>query len=335
MTYETIVSVQQQQPEWIIERHQQVNLSLCKVFFVKQLQESLEQMHDRGPIALTLKRFLQKLCIADFFESAIYQDLLQQIDAEFFSRADRPLGPESIAILLLDAENIRLSPIEEGLLFRFSTYPVRAKIAFANWRSLGKHDLDFHDRSYQMIHVPTGKNAADIQMTAIGASLFFHYPNAKEVFVCSSDAHLVTLCNLLQTQGWKVHAVRKWGAKFTLADWTNGKIQIFSLTRSEFDPHDELEQKLAKLLLALTARNPSGSISLGVLASQFKKQYGSGVTDVMRSWNLGSQFLKFLQSCRMFRLVQVEADWQVAIRPIVPSIEPLVEPSIFDRVSPV
>ncbi|NJL21862.1 MAG: NYN domain-containing protein [Leptolyngbyaceae cyanobacterium SM1_3_5] len=258
---------------------------------------------------------------------------MQQIDAEFFSRSDdRSHQPEPIAILLLDVENIHLTEHEETVLSTFSTYPIKVRIAVANWRSIGKHDVHFHDRGYQMIHVPSGKNAADIQMTAIGSSLFLQYPHAKEVFVCSNDEHLRMLCNLLQTQGWKVHGVRRWGAQFTLTDWTNGRIQIFQLEKSRFNPHDELEQKLAKLLLALTAKNPGGSVSVGSLASQFKKHYGCGVTEVMRSWSLGSQFPKFLRSCPMFRLINVDSDWHVAIRPIAPQIES--NPSIFDRVAP-
>ncbi|NEQ26873.1 MAG: NYN domain-containing protein [Microcoleus sp. SIO2G3] len=222
------------------------------------------------------------------------------------------------------------------MLLQFSTYPVKLKIAFANWRSMGRHDLDFHDRSYQMIHVPNGKNAADIQMTAIGASLFLQYPHAKEVFVCSNDAHLITLCNLLQTQGWKVYALRKWGIRLTLTDWTNSRIKVFSVAESEFDPHIELEQKLAKLLLALTARNPEAFISMGALASQFKKHYDSAVTDVMRSWSLGSNFLKFLQSCEGFKLERTDSDWRVAIRPIAPKITPpFADPPSVDRATPV
>lgn len=333
MVYETLVSIQQEQPEWIIEQHRQSPLSRCKIMFVCQLQEMLEQMYRCASIGSTLKQFLKQICAEHFFQSDCYADLLRQIDIEFFSRSDdRPLQPDPIAILLLDVENIHLTEHEETVLGTFSTYPINVRIAVANWRSLGKHDTHFHDRGYQMIHVPSGKNAADIQMTAIGSSLFLQYPHAKEVFVCSNDDHLRMLCNLLQTQGWKVHGVRRWGARFTLTDWTNGRIQIFQLDKSRFNPHDELEQKLAKLLLALTARNPGGSVSVGSLASQFKKQYGCGVTEVMRSWSLGSQFPKFLRSCPMFRLINVDSDWHVAIRPIVPQIES--QQSIFDRVAP-
>ncbi|WP_348251741.1 NYN domain-containing protein [Leptolyngbya sp. FACHB-1515] len=334
MVYETLVSIQQQQPEWIVERHRQSPLSQCKIMFVCQLQDLLEQMHRCASIAAMLKQFLQQICTDGFFQSVRYGDLLKQIDQEFFSRSDdRLLQLEPIAILLLDVENIRLEQLEEQALSSFSTYPIRVKVAVANWRGLGKQDIDLHDRGYQMIHVPSGKNAADIQMTAIGSSLFLQYPHAKEVFVCSNDGHLIMLCNLLQSQGWKVHGVGRFGHQFRLTDWTTGRIQLFELGAGKFDPHDELEQRLAKLLVALTAHKPGSSVSVGALASHFQKHYGFGVTEIMRSWKLGSHFPKFLRSCEMFRVMSIDSDCHVAIHPLVTASE--LRPSIFDRVAPV
>lgn len=333
MVYETLISIQQQQPEWIVDRHRQSPLSQCKIMFVCQLQEMLEQMYRCASIGSTLKQFLQQICADSFFKSDRYADLLKQIDSEFFSRSnDRSASLEPIAILLLDIENIRLAPLEERALSSFSTYPIRVKVAVANWRGLGKQDADLHDRGYQMIHVPVGKNAADIQMTAIGSSLFLQYPHAKEVFVGSNDGHLIMVCNLLQSQGWKVHGLRRFGHQFRLTDWTTGHIQVFELGAGEFDPHDELEQLLAKLLVALTARNPGSSVSVGALASHFQKQYGFGVTEIMRSWKLGSHFPKFLRSCEMFRVMSINADCHVAIHPLVTASE--LKPTIFDRAAP-
>ncbi|NJL21861.1 MAG: hypothetical protein HC895_15330 [Leptolyngbyaceae cyanobacterium SM1_3_5] len=62
MVYETLVSIQQQQPEWIIERHRQSPLSQCKIMFVCQLQEMLEEMYRCASIGSTLKQFLQQIC---------------------------------------------------------------------------------------------------------------------------------------------------------------------------------------------------------------------------------------------------------------------------------
>jgi NYN domain len=86
---------------------------------------------------------------------------------------------------------------------------LQIKIAFANWRAIGKQrDGELNDRGYQMIHVPAGKNSADLKMTALGSSLFVAYPNVKEVFVCSSDSDLAHLCNTLRLHGLTAYAVR-------------------------------------------------------------------------------------------------------------------------------
>jgi hypothetical protein len=117
---------------------------------------------------------------------------------------------QAIAILLLDAENIQLCPEEEKFLETCCSYSLQIKIAFANWRAIGKQrDVELNDRGYQMIHVPAGKNSADLKMTALGSSLFVAYPNVKEVFVCSSDSDLAHLCNTLRLNGLTAYAVRR------------------------------------------------------------------------------------------------------------------------------
>jgi len=325
--YQAVVSIQQQQPEWIVEKYRDVVLQPYQTAFVNQLQSVLKHSQRRGTLAVSIQQFLQHLLVPGFFESSCYQELLGEIEAKFLNRevADRNFSSRSaIAILLLDAENIKLNRIEERMLICFSTLPVKVKIAFANWRNLGKYDLEFHERGYQMIHVPTGKNAADMQMTAIGASLFLHYPHAQEVFVCSGDAHLLTLSNLLQSQGWKVHALRKWGTQLILTDWTTGRIKVFTSIKEEISLHDELEQRLTKLLLAITAKKPGGFVGIGVLASHYEREYDEAITEVMKSWGLGSNFIKFLLSCSAFKMKEMHEGWQVAIRPILP--EPIAPP---------
>jgi hypothetical protein len=120
---------------------------------------------------------------------------------------------QPIAILLLDAENIQLCAEEEKFLETCCSHSLQIKIAFANWRAIGKQrDLELNDRGYQMIHVPAGKNSADMKMTALGSSLFVAYPNVQEVFVCSSDSDLAHLCNTLRLHGLTAYAVRRGSA---------------------------------------------------------------------------------------------------------------------------
>jgi NYN domain len=131
---------------------------------------------------------------------------------------------QSIAILLLDAENIQLCAEEEKFLESCCSHSFQVKIAFANWRAIGKQrDVELNDRGYQMIHVPAGKNSADLKMTALGSSLFVAYPNVKEVFVCSSDSDLAHLCNTLRLNGLTAYAVRRGTSSLQVINTTTGK----------------------------------------------------------------------------------------------------------------
>ena len=140
--YQAVVSIQQQQPEWIVEKYRDVVLQPYQTAFVNQLQSVLKHSQRRGTLAVSIQQFLQHLLVPGFFESSCYQELLGEIEAKFLNRevADRTFSFRSaIAILLLDAENIKLNRIEERMLICFSTLPVKVKIALptgATWANM-------------------------------------------------------------------------------------------------------------------------------------------------------------------------------------------------------
>ncbi|HEY9610046.1 IS1/IS1595 family N-terminal zinc-binding domain-containing protein [Allocoleopsis sp.] len=157
------------------------------------------------------------------------------------------------AILLLDAENLRLDINTEKFLAEISNYQLRVKIAFANWRNpaIGKLDAELYERGYQLIHVPMGQNSADAQMIAMGASIRTHYPEAKEVFVCSCDWLLTHLCNSLQTQGLTVYRVRRQDNILSVENRNTGKSQEYSLTiGAEIPSFEEFIDKINELFHA-------------------------------------------------------------------------------------
>ncbi|HEY9833004.1 MAG TPA: NYN domain-containing protein [Stenomitos sp.] len=158
-----------------------------------------------------------------------------------------------IAILLLDAENLKLDINTEKFLANISDYPLRVKIAFANWRShtLGKLDAELYERGYQLIHVPLGQNSADAQMITMGVSISRHYPEAKEVFVCSCDWLLTHLCNSLQTQGMTVYRVRRQDNILTVENRNTGESREYSLTiGTEIPSFEEFVDKITELFHA-------------------------------------------------------------------------------------
>jgi hypothetical protein len=134
-----------------------------------------------------------------------------------------------IAILLLDAENLSLDEEAENFLKQICQYDLQIKIAFANWQRMGKKDVQLHKRHYELIHVPPGKDSADVKMATVGSSIFVHYPNAKEVLVCSSDGVMTHLCTTLQTHGLTVYLVRKQGKLLTVLNTQTGKTKTYGM----------------------------------------------------------------------------------------------------------
>jgi hypothetical protein len=188
----------------------------------------------------------------NYFELPIFGNLMEQIRALIHQLAEyrnsaiivnsqlakSSVSPTSealsepskgIAILLLDAENLQLDANTEKFLLGVCTYPIQIKIAFANWSNMRKQDLEFHKRGYELIHVPAGKDSADVKMATVGSSIFVHYPTAKEVLVCSSDGVLTHLCTTLQTHGLTVYLVRKQGDNITVLNSKTSQTQTHSL----------------------------------------------------------------------------------------------------------
>ncbi|WP_261222517.1 NYN domain-containing protein [Ancylothrix sp. D3o] len=193
-------------------------------------------------------------------------------------------SPAGIAVLLLDAENLKLDVLIENFLAGLCGYPLQVKIAFANWRNqnLSKQDGELYDRGYQLIHVPEGKNSADAKMIAVGSSIFLHYPNVREVFVCSSDGLLTHLCNQLQSQGLRVFRVRRQENNLIVENRQTGEVKHYSVPlASPIPSYDGLIQKIDELL-----KNEQQSISetmgrLSVLASLLEERQHLTKTSLM------------------------------------------------------
>ncbi|MEG4015712.1 MULTISPECIES: NYN domain-containing protein [unclassified Microcoleus] len=172
--------------------------------------------------------------------------------------ADSTSSPETavkcdreIAILLLDAENMKLDINAEKFLASLCSYPLQVKIAFANWKnpSIGKLDTELYDRGYELIHAPGGANTADGKMIAFGAAILYRYRDVREVFVCSSDGLLNHLCNQLQNQGLTVFRVRRQNAILSVENHLTGESNHYSCERKiEIPTFPELANQISELL---------------------------------------------------------------------------------------
>ncbi|NJL36514.1 MAG: NYN domain-containing protein [Leptolyngbyaceae cyanobacterium SM1_4_3] len=322
---------QQQKPHWLIPKYRNFSFREVQADFVEKLTARLDHLESKETFIFGLVRFLRKLFVPDFFRGRVFSDLLQRVHLLL---AQAPLwdgssnifgvsaggyeegkGEGAIAILLVDAENIGLTVEGEKFLQSICQFPIQIKIAFANWRNsnMSKRDLVLHKRGYQLVHVPSGKNSADLQMTAIGSSVFVHYPTAKEIIICSSDPDLNHLSNILRTRGLAVYSVVKQGKSLVISNYTTGAVETHFPTGSGVSSGYALEQEITRILKDLTDPLPGTYISISTLSTQFKQLHGQSVTEVMKDLNLGSKYIKFLQTCSDLKLRLTDNGWQVSL----------------------
>ncbi|MEG4114165.1 MULTISPECIES: NYN domain-containing protein [unclassified Microcoleus] len=444
---QTLITIQEQHPEWITEKYRKTPWAKpdFQSVLIGKLTKSFTVASDTDSLLLTAKKYLQILLVPEFVNSPQFSKLSVKIQQLAQSQTATPKSqnsvssqpptptthqtnslPIGIAILLLDVENLQLTVETEKFLEGICHYPIQIKVAFANWRSMGKKDAEFHQRGYQLIHVPPGKDSADLKMATVGASIFVHYPTAKEIFVCSSDRALTHLSNTLQAHGLTVFQVRKQIDKIIVLNSKTGQMETHSLvtipeitpleqlviqlkelikkeqkrtstqwikvstvsalfrenyglvlnqvvvnhllgtktrdiflkyptdfvlhkpsetsqtyvtlfevrlsppppilsqeitnnhqiapaTLTDINSLEDLERALVKIVGDLTDNSPDNSVFLSNVGSEFHRQYGKQITQIIKDFNLGRKFTKFLQSCASLQLKKAEKGWQVSL----------------------
>ncbi|WP_138500363.1 NYN domain-containing protein [Nostoc sp. PA-18-2419] len=221
--------------------HSQLSINeASELASVKKLSE--EQFTDKSLnsfSSILTEKLLQTILSPDWLESAAFNQLSQNIWQKTENKHQLQTG---ISLLLLDAENLKLDINSELFLASICEYPLKVKIAFANWKnsSIGKQDVELYNRGYQLIHVPGGKDGADAKMIASGARILQSYPAVKEILVCSGDGILIHLCNELQNQGLIVYWVRRQGQSLHVENRNTGKLAHYSITIATEVPSLEL-----------------------------------------------------------------------------------------------
>jgi len=321
--YQAILEIQEQQRELLKEKYRNVlwQAPHHQAIFLGKLKQGLSQRKNQQALLSSVQNFLQVLLTPDYFQSPSFTNLMETIRASIeelggdnnsatslksrqkvIAGNDKNLQPplpivpreaqevdftrkqdEGITILLLDAENLQLDAKTEKFLVGVCNYPLQIKIAFANWRTMGKQDIEFHRRGYELIHVPAGKDSADVKMATVGSSIFVHYPTAREVFVCSSDKVLTHLCNTLQTHGLTVYSVCKQGDELRVLNNNNGDSQTHSLIPQVEIP--SLEEFITQLQEIITneQNHQNHWLKLSKLSQLYKNKYNLAITQVVTS----------------------------------------------------
>jgi hypothetical protein len=303
--YQAILEIQQQQPEFLKEKYRTIPWrdTRHRATFLAKLKQGISQTQEREALIEKVQTFMQFLLSPSYFElpssgnlmekiRSLTQQLAQSSNSANLNHShsavssilptSRGLTQKGIAILLLDAENLQLDANTEKFLAGVCTYPIQIKVAFANWRNMGKHDLEFHGRGYELIHVPAGKDSADVKMATVGSSIFVHYPTAKEVLVCSSDGVLTHLCTTLQTHGLTVYLVRKKGDAITVLNSKSSQVQTYSLKATQEIPSlEEFMMQLKDLIKSEQKRTSNQWIKLAILSKLFQEKYKLTLSQVV------------------------------------------------------
>ena len=302
--YEWIVTVQKQRSDYLAEKYRTINWENAetKTQFIEGFSRELNKAIDLVDLQVKTQFFLNKIFTPDFLKSSLVTDLKsrcnqlignitpamsQQLNSQTKSFIQQPgTNTQHNTILLLDVENLWLQPEEEQFLQKVCTYPIQIKIAFANWRnsSTAKRDVELHNRGYQMIHVPPGKNSADMKMTAIGSSLFLYYPTAKEVIVCSSDSDLTHLCNMLKAHGLVVYAVQKQGDRVKIKNLETEQSKEFSAKlAAQIPPIEECIPLLKKIIQKEQLLEQKQWIKLSSISKRLKDEHHFSLTDLVNT----------------------------------------------------
>jgi hypothetical protein len=305
--YQAIIFIQQQQPKLLTEKYRNVPWSDApyQSSFLLKLQTELNKAPSRDALIKTVRKLLQLILTPQCLELPISSKLIEKLriliesaseidprNGSAFSHpleAPRVLIPEQhIAILLLDAENLQLNTQTEKFLTTACTYFIQVKIAFANWRRMGKLDAELHERGYDLIHVPAGRDNADGKMIAVGLSIREHYPNVKEILVCSSDTVMTNLCNHLQKYGLTVYRVFRQGSNITVSNSRTGEVKAYTSKYLPVIP--PLMQCISCLKLLLAEEQERAKIywvKLSVLSQLFYEKHEITINQLVDTYSPG------------------------------------------------
>ncbi|MGB3754957.1 MAG: NYN domain-containing protein [Rivularia sp. (in: cyanobacteria)] len=185
--------------------------------------------------------------------------------------------PKAIAALLLDAENIQITPETEQFLTENGFNSIQIKIAFANWQGMGKKDVEFHNRGYDLIHVPRGKENAEGKMIAFGSIIDEYYPKVKEVLVCSSNNVMTHLCDRLQQKGLTVYQLSQESSNLTILNGKTNETQNHTILPSI----EKLLSQIKEIIKEQVVQTSNQWIKLSIICKLYKEKYNFGVNKVI------------------------------------------------------
>ncbi|QYX31727.1 NYN domain-containing protein [Sphaerospermopsis torques-reginae] len=299
---QALITIQQQQPELLMEKYRKVqwqktaNQSALSAKFTELLSQTRSKEELINKLQLYLKAFLVPAALNVPIISELIAEIrnhnpvISDLDRCLNSTLFPALVTVGIGVLLLDAENLQLNINTEKFLGTICQCPIQVKIAFANWSNRGKLDVELHERGYDLIHVPAGRDNADGKMIAFGSSIHELYPKAKEVFVCSSDKVMTNLCNNLQQHGLTVYQVSQHGENINILNNTTGETIIHSIKPlPEIPSIDQFVLQVKHLIKEEQKQTANYWIKLSQISKLYKTQYQVNISNIVAKYLPGKR----------------------------------------------
>ncbi|MBE9112823.1 NYN domain-containing protein [Nodosilinea sp. LEGE 07298] len=229
-------------------------------------------------------------------------------------------------LLLVDAENMSLPEALEDALQKIGQYPIRYRLAFGNWRKLGDRDQALYRRGYQMVHVPSGKNSADIKMSLDAFLISLRNPSIREVFICSTDSDLLHLGHALLSLGITPYRVSGRGNNFAVLNIGTQKRQVIrgatDSTTVGVPSLVQMERSLKKLILEEQQANPGQPITLGRLGTLFRDRNQISASQALQTYADYRNLKQFLEAHDTFELFPLVDGGQIEVRLATPEDRP-------------
>ena len=259
---------------------------------LSKISALLEKQPDRRTLLKAVEHSFEQMFIPAFKGSKAHAKLWQQIQTlaaapkasvdGLNQRSDEALPSVSennsaldpAGLLLLDAENMNPPEELEKALQTIGQYPMRYRLAFGNWRKLGDRDQELYQRGYQMVHVPSGKNSADIKMSLDAFLISLRNPSIREVFICSTDADLLHLGHALLNLGITTYRVSRHSNGFAVENIGTQTSQIVPdaavPATVRIPTLAQMKGWLKSLILQEQQANPGQPITIGQLGKLFR-----------------------------------------------------------------
>lgn len=369
LLYNTLVATQERHPTLLTEKGKSLLLIRDEQGVITKIYRHLAPLTDLPALLTVVEKILGQLFQGDFYLSITFGEFRSQLKALIHPAPPSPprqgltlsplatvtpidhsqnsnggWGRQSLSsqtaptgLLLIDAENMPLPLALEVHLETIGDYPIQHRVAVGNWKGLGDRDQDLYNRGYHMIHVPPGKNGADIKMALEAEAISYQIPTIREVFICSNDSDHRHIANTLIGRGLKVYQVSFRGTDFTICNIRTQANTYFRLpTASVETPPAEvtnilsgasspdvqlptLEQLglwLRSLMRQEHNNHPGQPITLQILGQLFRDRNQISIRQVLAAHASNHTLTTFLEAHEWFDLQPCPhtSGWQVILK---------------------